>query len=44
MELRLGWLVCPLMEAAAASATWTPASQAFRMLAALMPLVSWVWK
>ena len=44
MEFRLGWLVVPLMEAMAASATCTPASAAFRMEAALRPEVSWVWK
>src|SRR5207244_8254655 len=44
MEFRLGWLVPPLTAATAASATSAPASAAFRTEAALMPLVSWVWK
>ena len=43
-EFRFGWLVEPLMEAMAPSATSTPASAAFSTDAALMPLVSWVWK
>ena len=44
MAFKLGWLVPPLIEATAASATSTPASLAIRMLAALRPLVSCVWK
>ena len=43
-ELRLGCEVLPLMEANAKSTTSTPASLARKILAALMPLVSWVWK
>ena len=43
-ELRLGCEVLPLMDESAKSTTSTPASLARRMLAALMPLVSWVWK
>ena len=42
IELRLGWLVPPLIEAIAASAMSTPASLAFRTLAAFSPLVSCV--
>ena len=42
IELRLGWLVPPLMDAIAASATSTPASEAFRTEAAFRPLVSCV--
>ena len=44
MEFRLGWLVPPLMEATAPSAISTPASLAFSTEAALIPLVSCVWK
>ena len=44
IEFRFGWLVVPLIEAMAPSATSTPASAAFRIEAALMPLVSCVWK
>jgi hypothetical protein len=43
-EFRLGWLVCPLIEAIAASAAFTPASAAFKIEPALIPLVSCVWK
>ena len=44
IEFRFGWLVVPLIEAMAPSATSTPASEAFRIELALMPLVSCVWK
>ena len=44
MELRLGWLVCPLSPATAPSMMSTPASAALRRVLALRPLVSWVWK
>ena len=44
MLLRHGWLVMPLIDARAASAMSTPASAARSTLAALMPLVSCVWK
>ncbi len=40
MEFRFGWLVVPLIDAMAASAAFTPASAAFKMDAALTPLVS----
>ena len=43
-ELKLGWLVPPLMEAIAPSATSTPASEAFSSDAESIPLVSCVWK
>ena len=42
MELRLGWLVEPLIEAMARSTTSTPASLALSTEAALTPLVSCV--
>ena len=44
IELRFGWLVLPDMEAMARSTTSAPASPACSTLAAVMPLVSWVWK
>ena len=44
IEFKFGWLVVPLIDAIAPSATCTPASAAFSTLAALIPLVSCVWK
>jgi hypothetical protein len=44
MLFKFGCEVPPLLLAMAASTTSTPASAARRMLPALRPLVSWVWK
>src|SRR5882762_9443843 len=44
IELRLGWLVLPDIEATARSTTSAPASLAASTLAELIPLVSCVWK
>ena len=45
MEFRFGWLVVPLIEATAPSATsHAGVGGLAEREAALMPLVSWVWK